>query len=179
MPRADVAILCSWREKVRKFAIMSRCSPSQPSGRRNDGIGEGSAPLARKIRQLQLLFDDDRVGLMHVGRSSVPFCWVGRGAPHQAVILLDTCWVAGCTAVSVANDRLGAGSAASDIVSCQYCRLNNLGSEVRFPSAQWYAMFGSINSLLLPCKSEWHHPLRHASRCGKREAIVLLISSLN
>ena len=122
---------------------------------------------------------DDRMELMHVGRSSVPFYWVGRGAPHQAVILLDTCWVAGCTGVSVANDRLGAGSATSKIVSCQHGRLSHPGGEVRSPIMKWYAMFGSINGVLLPCKSGWHYPRRHASRRGKREAIVLLISGLN
>lgn len=50
---------------------------------------------------------DDRVELMHVGRSSFPLCWVGRGAPHQAVILLDARWEAGeagCTGVPVASE---------------------------------------------------------------------------
>lgn len=48
---------------------------------------------------------DDRFELMHVGRSSVPLSWVARGAPHQAVILLDACWEAGCAGAPVASDR--------------------------------------------------------------------------
>jgi hypothetical protein len=47
--------------------------------------------LAREVRPLQPFFDD-QITLMHVGRSPVPFCWVGRDAPHQAVIYLPvTC----------------------------------------------------------------------------------------
>jgi branched-subunit amino acid aminotransferase/4-amino-4-deoxychorismate lyase len=67
---------------------------------------------------------DDRIILMHVGRSSVPLCWVGRGAPHQAVILLNACWEAGCTGVPITKHRLGAGFAASTTVTCQCSPLN-------------------------------------------------------
>jgi hypothetical protein len=87
---------------------------------------------------------NDRIILMHVGRSSVPLCWVGCGAPHQAVILLNACWEAGCTGVPITKHRLGAGFAASNIVPCQRSPLEpSRESEVHFRSIEWYAVLGS------------------------------------
>jgi hypothetical protein len=62
---------------------------------------------------------------MHVGRSSVPLYWVGRGAAHQAVILLNARWEAGCTGVPITKHRLGAGFAASTTVTYQRGLLNH------------------------------------------------------
>jgi hypothetical protein len=87
-----------------------------------------------------------QITLMHVGRSSVPFSWVGCDAPHPAVNLIADNMHADTDArLNPARDVAG-HLAFSTVV---YCRRGRRRSEARLPSSARYTMFGSI----YPCRA--------------------------